>query len=200
MSMFLSEPKGSSQSSISPANPQASDQDVALMQRVLGAASSRPDLIPEKFMAYVVDFIQTSNLMIPIGQIFGFSQFMFQAAPTVGTNESTAAVYPSFVDLATVGPTLSGIPNGNYVFLFGCQAKNTVGDGALMGVSVNGSTPNNTTSAATNMTGYTQIMRASSAALSAGNNTVTAKYSAGSGGGTSNFSLRFLYALKYANL
>lgn len=58
---------------ITPANPETTSADIALMQRVLSAASRNVNLIPSDFMAYVVDFIQTSRLQIPIGQVPGYT-------------------------------------------------------------------------------------------------------------------------------
>jgi microcystin-dependent protein len=79
MSIFL--PDGPNQSDapsgvadITPAEPETTSADIALMQRVLAAASRNVNLIPSDFMAYIVDFIQTSRLQIPIGQVPGYSQ------------------------------------------------------------------------------------------------------------------------------
>ena len=55
------------------ATPESTRADVALMQRVLSAASNTPNLIPPDFMAYILDWIQTQRLNIPIGQVFGYS-------------------------------------------------------------------------------------------------------------------------------
>lgn len=78
MSMFL--PDGPYQTQppsgvadITPANPETTTADIALMQRVLSAASRNVNLIPSDFMAYIVDFIQTSRLQIPIGQVPGYT-------------------------------------------------------------------------------------------------------------------------------
>lgn len=84
MSMFL--PDGPSQgqaqpgvASITPASPETTSADIALMQRVLSAASRNPNLIPADFMAYVLDWIQTQRLQIPLGQVPGYSQFVNNA-------------------------------------------------------------------------------------------------------------------------
>jgi len=61
-------------STITPSNPETTSEDIALMQRVLAAASRNPNLIPADFMAYVIDYVQTQNLMIPIGQVFGYQR------------------------------------------------------------------------------------------------------------------------------
>jgi hypothetical protein len=83
--MFLPDGVAQAQSSFSasdanaPSSPQASQADIALMQRVLAAASQNPNLIPADFMSYVLDWIQTQRLEIPIGQVPGYSQFVNNA-------------------------------------------------------------------------------------------------------------------------
>lgn len=78
MSMFMPENAGGQTpggvSSVTPADPETTSEDVALMQRVLSAAARNPNLIPDSFMAYMLDWIQTQRLSIPIGQVFGFRQ------------------------------------------------------------------------------------------------------------------------------
>lgn len=82
MSQFLPEGFGTQPadgvSSITPANPETTSDDIALMQRVLSAASRNPNLIPTDFMAYLFDFIQTQRLEIPIGQVFGYQSHATQ--------------------------------------------------------------------------------------------------------------------------
>jgi hypothetical protein len=86
VSLFL--PEGSGQqpqpgvASVTPANPETTGEDIALMQRVLSAASRNVNMIPTDFMAYLIDYVQTSNLQIPIGQVFGYQRI----APQVITD------------------------------------------------------------------------------------------------------------------
>lgn len=77
MSMFLPEQAGPGQpqdgvSSFTPGSSETTAADIALMQRVLSAASRNPNLIPADFMAYLFDFMQTQRLQVPIGQISGY--------------------------------------------------------------------------------------------------------------------------------
>jgi hypothetical protein len=83
MGIFLPEGTGQGQvqsgvSEITPANPETTTEDIALMQRVLSAASRNPNLIPTDFMAYLIDYVQTSRLSIPIGQVFGWQRVSTQ--------------------------------------------------------------------------------------------------------------------------
>lgn len=197
MSMFL--PEGSAPASgvaaVTPSAPEATGGDVALMQRVFEAAVANPNLIPGGFMAYLVDFIQTNNLLIPIGQIIGFDRFTAQNAPFINPIETTTSTTPT--DLATVGPTLVGLPSGKYVVLFGAQAFG--GGGAVMSLSVNGATPGSNTNAVTHATDYTSLMLAIVETLPQSSNSLTAKYNSSSGASVS-FAQRWLLALRYSNL
>lgn len=77
MSMFLPEQGQATPTGVTeftPSSPQTTQEDVALMQRVLQAAAANPLMIPPDLMAYILDYIQTSRLIIPIGQVFGFTQ------------------------------------------------------------------------------------------------------------------------------
>lgn len=74
--MFLPEaqqtPSGVTE--FTPSSPATTQEDVALMQRVFQAAAANPLMVPPDLMAYILDYIQTSRIIIPIGQVFGFSQ------------------------------------------------------------------------------------------------------------------------------
>ena len=82
MSQFLPDGFGQTPPSgvadITPPDPETTSADIALMQRVLSAASRNPNLIPEDFMSYVLDWIQTqpdldaSRVMVTGGSYGGF--------------------------------------------------------------------------------------------------------------------------------
>lgn len=82
MSMFLPEqtqptPDGVTQ--FTPSSPATTQDDVALMQRVFQAAAANPLMLPPEFMAYIFDYIQTSRLQVPIGQVFGWQRVATQS-------------------------------------------------------------------------------------------------------------------------
>lgn len=134
---------------------------------------------------------------VTIQSIIGFSQFTAQVAPVITTQESRTT--NSFSDLATVGPTLSGLSNGNYLVLFGALVNNNAGGGGAMSVSVNGGAPSFSDRAFSDLAGANiSVMRAVTVSLSAGNNTLTAQYE-GNGAATSFWQLRWLIALRYSN-
>lgn len=153
--------------------------------------------IPKPFETWMVDRVAVSGLNLPIGQIIGFSQFTVQS-DFIETNESTTSL--PYTDLATVGPTLTGIPDGQYILGFGAQTG-VVTDSASMSVSVNGAAASDADSATMGTSGAIggNIVRFISSTMSTGgNNTVTAKYKTNNGT-TIPFMRRWLIALKYAN-
>lgn len=201
MSAFLPEQSQNAPSGItefSPANPQTTTEDVALMQRVFQAAAQNPLMLPADFMAYLFDYIQTSRLQVPIGQVFGFSQFTANVAPFIVATEATTAT--SYGDLATVGPVLTGIPDGKYLLLYGSQAYTTGGAVAFMSVQVNSTAAGDDDSAASTTGAAHSVMMTKIASLSNGSNTITAKYRELTAGQTATFQRRWLVALKFANL
>lgn len=84
------------------------DGDIALMQRIFSAAVTNPSQIPSDFMAYLVDFIQTQRLTIPIGQVVGFRQ----QTDIRGRVSSAGAITNG------VGFTVSKLGTGNYLISF----------------------------------------------------------------------------------
>lgn len=208
MSIFL--PEGSQGKSlgvagITPSNPTTTDEDFALMERVFAAAAARPNAVPEAFMAYVLDFIQTNNLIIPIGQVFGFSQFTATYA-TQGNADTTSAT--AFGDCTNgghqVGPTIAALPAGKYVALFGSLAAvSAVGNIASMALEVNGSAvggpPPIQGSAEARGTSLYSISTGTTITLTAASNTLKAVYAVDSGAVTGTFGSRWVIALKYDN-
>jgi hypothetical protein len=168
-----------------------------IIREELRAYLQDPLGFPEEFKGWLPEWITQAGIDIPIGQVIGFTQFTAQAAPTIATAESTTST--SFVDLTTPGPTLTGLPDGVYLILFGAAASiSAPGDIALMGVKVNA------TEAADADTTRTSVDQAESATRAivktldgGGNNTLLARYR--SGGGTAAFRNRWLVAIRISN-
>lgn len=205
MSMFL--PEGTQQqpsqgvAQITPANPETTQEDIALMQRVLSAASRNPNLIPADFMAYLLDFIQTARLIIPIGQVFGFSQYTAHTTPRVGSvDEATTST--SYADLATTGPTLDGLPDGKYLVFIKSVIRTAVASNlAAMSYQVNGTAASDTDSIVNKNANDITATGFSLQSLSRGSgNSLTAKYRTDNAAAAATFSGRLIVALKYANL
>lgn len=96
-----------------------------------------PILYPEAFKDWISDWYATNVPKLHVSQIFGFKLQSMKVAENIATAESTTSA--SYVDLATVGPTLTGISNGFYVVIWGCHASNSLA--GQIGVSVDGATP-----------------------------------------------------------
>ncbi len=96
MSQFLPEtqapPEQPGFSGVPDAPAPAGPADTALMQRVLAAAAQNPNLIPASFMAYMIDWIQTQRLVIPISQVFGWQRVVSGVATVFGRAGSVVAV------------------------------------------------------------------------------------------------------------
>lgn len=154
----------------------------------------------EKALGELMRYIESAGLSLSVQQLRGFSQFTAQTTARIGSSdESTTST--AFVDLATVGPTLSGLPDGSYqVFLKAVMRSGTPGEGAVMGVSVNGAAPGTSTEIIQKNGDDTTVSGFFTVALSnAGDNTLQAKYRSTDAGSTAVFSGREIAAFRYAN-
>ena len=133
---------------------------------------------------------------IPVTQILGFTQFTVQQATPIITSETTTSA--TFTDLATVGPSITGLPDGKYVILFGSALSASAGANAIMGIKINSTEA--TTADPTVQTNGTALTSAATAMVktlsNGGNNTLTARYESS---GTGTFAIRWLIAIRYAN-
>ncbi len=147
-------------------------------------------------------WLESAGLNVPITQIIGFSQFTAQSA-SVATSQTTAST--AYTDLATVGPSLTGLSDGNYLVIVSALTRNnTSGFNALMGPGINGALPpDDSASAAAGFdtvdAGWTVSAFSLQKLAAGGNNTITAKYRV-NGASTGTFTYRNLIALRYSNL
>lgn len=135
---------------------------------------------------------------VPITSILGFSQFTANVATDVATQETTTST--TYTDLATVGPSLSNLPDGKYLLLYGCMAKtDAAGNGVYMSVQVNATAASDSDVAYSESGNFISVMRATAKTFSnGGNNSVTVKYKS-TAAHTATFLNRWLIALRYAN-
>jgi hypothetical protein len=144
-------------------------------------------------------WLEQRGIHIPISQILGFSQFVLKYA-TVDAGEATTST--TFTDLATVGPSLTGLSNGTYAVLFGCWGQSTdATQPARMSISVNGVAAAagdgiQIPSSAAQMSSMRLIQETLS---SGGNNSIAAKYCVAGGVNTATFAHRWIAALRVAN-
>lgn len=156
-----------------------------------------PMNLPSTFWDYATQSWLKDAPVFPISQVFGFVQFTALSAPVVITTETIASgVYG---DLATVGPTLTGLPDGQYLIIFGALVHTSAaGIASLMSVQPNSTLAVDSDALQSQAVDPVSCARAITKSLSNnGSNTLTAKYRSG---GTGTYSNRWLLALKYANL
>lgn len=156
--------------------------------------------LPSEFWAYATQSWLKDSPVFPISQVFGFTQFLGNFA-IVGTDESTTTTTVGD-NLATVGPTLSGLADGKYFFAYGFTGKaSAAGFDVIAGLNINGTAPTvnpNDPIILTEAANYISVTGAFAKTLSnAGSNTVKMQYWVS--GGTGNYQRRFIFGLKYAN-
>ena len=149
------------------------------------------DLSPE-FLSELKLWIEQSGVPIPVNQLVGFTRFVPQA--NKGTGGSTGST--TYTTVGT-GPSITGLPPGKYLLLFGASATNSASD-SRMAVSVNGDTPTDTDSVYMVGGAIKKFgMAARLVTLTGNSNTLTGVFKTVSGGTTS-FSDPWLLAVRYA--
>jgi hypothetical protein len=144
-------------------------------------------------------WLEVNPPAIPIYQLPGFTQFTAKASAPINVAESTTSA--SFVDLATVGPTLDRLPDGQYLVLWGALISTSGPNAAYMGVSVNAGAVDVVNLLSTLGTALAPGAYATTKTLNGGgNNTIRAKYAVQTAGQTGTFHLRWIVALKFANV
>jgi hypothetical protein len=123
---------------ITPANATVTEDDIALMERVLAAAAARPNQIPEAFLAYLIDWIQTNNLAIPFGQLFGYKNFISTQVTiylSSGTTSTSGTISAGGASQTAVGPSITLGAAGDYLIeaAFDCYSDSMVGQLAVSG-------------------------------------------------------------------
>lgn len=168
----------------------------AVITAVLGDPNRVFRLVPQLF-GYLSSWIEQSGIQIPASQIPGFSQYLAQFNQ-VSTEQTTTST--SFTDIGTTGPSLSGLPDGQYLLIWGATLKtSTTAQAALMGLQVNATGASAAEAVTSKAADYTSGVYGTTKTLSnGGNNSLTAKYEIG-GAGTASFLNRWLLALRFAN-
>ncbi len=150
----------------------------------------------DQALGELTNYISQSGLNIPISNIIGFQQFTAQTAPFIMTAETTASA--AYTNLATVGPSITGIPAGKYIVFFGSVANNSAaGNRTFMSLQVNSTAAVDDDSCEMTSATHESIMIVVAKTLPLDNNTLTAKYRVTAG--TGNYFNRWMLALRYAN-
>lgn len=106
------------------------------MTETTGPQLTRLSDVSQGFLSELKLWLEQVGLAIPVNQLTGFSQFTAQQAK-VDADESTSSA--AFTDLATVGPMLSNLPAGKYLFIFGALCgTNAAASTDAFGLSFNG--------------------------------------------------------------
>jgi hypothetical protein len=217
MSMFLPEGTYPGQTqqgvaSVSPANPETTKEDIALMQRVLAAASRNPNMIPADFMAYLIDYLQTQRLSLPIGQVFGYDNSVNSIVASalaatfkahIASSEPEVSITSTSYATFTGAPAITGLDDGQYLVLWGASAK---GDDSAGGSDLNftyianGSATGNICEQQ-DQDWYSSVARGDTVTLGAGAgaNTLAMVALTTTAGHTSKIRNAWIACLKYAN-
>jgi hypothetical protein len=153
----------------------------------------------------IAQWIEQRGLRTPVSQVVGFQQF--NAIP-VGVSAIEGTASATYVDLATVGPSLPTLGNGKYILFFGAKffGESTHARG-FMSVAINGATALDANGIegggpddSTNALPPTSLMNAIAVTLQSSPNSVVAKYRQDVGGANlAVFGQRWIIALRYGN-
>lgn len=156
---------------------------------------------PETLNQALPSWLEVNPPTLPISQITGFSQFTVLSSE-IDTSETTSST--GYTDLATVGPSLSGFPDGNYILMYGATMSNGDGINNLVSPLINLTGPSDTDAASVQgvigitviaSVGRLKVQQFTNGSL----NSVTLQYRV-DGATTGTFYNRWLVALKYSNL
>jgi hypothetical protein len=177
-------------------------QDLDRIVKMLSEAEGEKQL-----MSWVTDYVSTHLAVTQGSQIIGVPLLVFQEAPPIATPESTTSA--TFVDLATRGPELTKMADGNWIVIWGCLMENNAAGDVVgeMGVQPSwaGLSDSQVASAAVavNLRCNCVYSRAFGAqgpaavdATGQGNNSIRAQFRRQSGLGTPTFLNRWLVAVR----
>lgn len=158
-------------------------------------------LIPDAFKVAAADYV-SQNSLLPISQVQGFTQFVAQSDKILdGTNATTTST--TYTDLSTVGPQLTGLAAGQYLFFYGFTGGGTTG-GLITyaSLSFNGGSPSASDFAEVfsgpgPSVGSYSVMGLTPKTLTGSNNTVKMQYK--TSGGTSSYANCWLTSLRVGN-
>jgi hypothetical protein len=167
--------------------PEFSPADQPDLDKLLGV----PIFFPDEFKTWLADYVATNIPLIPFQSFLGARLNIARSGDYIATEEGTTSA--SYVDLATVGPQITGLVNGVYLALYGARLNAT--DFAGMSISVNGGTPSDDDMISSGQAGT--MARGSVFNLQQDhNNSLRIKYKNIHGGLTKNFSNRWLVAIR----
>jgi hypothetical protein len=151
------------------------------------------------FLGDLSAYFTQNPFPVPISQVSGFEATTPYQAPTIAAEETTSS--NTYVDLTTLGPQLTSVPDGKYVIHFGSAASiSSTTTRARMGIQINAATVDNSQAGFCSTTTRCGISFATLQTVSGGTsgNTITCKYAIGAGasGASATFGARWLLALR----
>lgn len=177
-----------------------SPEERELQRRLFASVAT----LPEEFKAWVPQHQAVNGLPIPASQVLGSSSLGVSVATSVDTLQTTTSA--SYTNLATTGPQITGLRNGLYVVLFGCQINvPNANETARATVKVNSAAASDTYNvllgqdAASGAALAISTSRTAVLELTDGNNNTLLMQYRGTNGGSVGFSLRWMIAIRYGN-
>lgn len=162
-------------------------------RKVWRALSKGGQWLPKEHKSYMVDYLALNQPPIHVSQLLGFSQYNANYAQVVTQENTTSATY---TNLATTGPELTGIGDGQYLVGFGANAFQTGLQFAYASVSANGAAPSDDDKIQFTQTFSASASRFLLVTLTAGSNSLRVQYRTDNSG---TFSDRWLVAVRVAN-
>lgn len=157
-----------------------------------------------EFLGQLRTWLEQNPPAISVDQIIGFNQTKPQIQTVAAEAHTTSAVYADPNVSGAAGPTITGLPDGVYLVLFGGSGGGDFAHSVTyhMGVSVNGVVPADDTTSAEwgSDRGNTSGIMANLVTLSnAGNNTLKAVYRSSDGTDRGNVRYRWIVAIRQSN-
>lgn len=153
-----------------------------------------------EFQSWLIAYLEALPPLYPISQVTGFTQYTAVTAPFIFTDESTTS--STYGNLATTGPTLSGLADGKYVIHFGAASYIAAGGTeAGMSIQVNSAAVSDNDACISQVGSFVSISTTVAKSLSNnGSNSITAKYRSLNNVNAAHFARRWLIAQRYSNL
>jgi hypothetical protein len=153
---------------------------------------------PDEYVEWMSDRIAVNGIPVSVTQLQGFTGFVPQVATPVATTENISA--GSYQDLATPGPSFTGLSDGQWLLVWAATASAITGAQVhYMSPSINGSTPTDANAAIGPQTGSSVLLiNWITVTLANGSNDIKLQYKMTTGV-TGSFRNRIAFAIKYAN-
>ena len=165
------------------------EADKESLTKLLGS----PLDFPQPFKDWLQDYVALQLPLIPYKNFLGAKLNIAKSSAYIAASEGTLSA--TYTDLTTVGPTITGLVDGQYVFLYGAHVN--ANDLAWFSISINGAAASDDQGAMTSW--QATLVRAHLATVkNANSNSVQMKYRNGHGGTTKSFSNRWLAAIRVA--